>query len=81
MADWLFRAADINGLGGADGFQPPAVPTFRDVPRTSPYYEAIEWAAASGITNGYPDGTFQGSGSITRQAMAAMFHRFDRLAA
>jgi uncharacterized protein YkwD len=79
MADWLFRAADINGIGNADGFQPPAVPTFSDVPRTSPYYEAIEWAAASRITNGYPDGTFQPSGSITRQAMAAMFHRFDAL--
>lgn len=79
LADWLFRAADTFGIGTADGFQPPAEPTFRDVPPTDPLYEAIEWAAASGITTGYSDGTFRPSGSVTRQAMAAMFHRYDAL--
>jgi hypothetical protein len=34
------------------------------------------WARWSGLSNGYADGTFRESDPISRQAMAAMLHRF-----
>ena len=56
---------------------PPAgAPTFPDVPADSPFYDAIRWAAANGITTGYGDGTFRPGAPVSRQAMAAFLHRW-----
>lgn len=80
MADWLFRAAGRHcGPGQTppqDCYQPPRTPTFSDVGPNHPQHAAIEWAAAAGITTGYPDGTFQPNRLITREAIAAMLHRY-----
>jgi hypothetical protein len=80
LAEWLFRAKDRDCDAGEDPpedcYQPPTNPTFRDVPVSHPQFAAVEWASAAGITNGYSDGTFRPSGSITRQAIAAMLHRY-----
>ena len=51
-------------------------PTFRDVPGTSAFHDAIRWAAAEGITTGYGDGTFRPASPVSRQAMAAFLHRW-----
>lgn len=53
----------------------PLTATFSDVPTTHPFFQEIEALAASGITTGYPDGTFRPSNYITRQAMAAFLAR------
>jgi hypothetical protein len=80
MADWLFRASDRDCDAGEtapeDCYEPPRTATFYDVPTTHPQFAAIEWASAAGVTNGYEDGSFQPGGSITRQAIAAMLHRY-----
>ncbi len=52
--------------------------TFPDVPASSPFLDAIEWLANSGVTGGYADGTFRPTSNITRQGMAAFLHRFDQ---
>jgi hypothetical protein len=55
-----------------------AVPTFSDVPESHPFYEEIEWMAATGISEGYPDGTYRPTEPVTRQAMSAFMQRlFD----
>lgn len=59
---------------------PPGHPTFSDVPADNPFYEAISWAAATGIANGYEDGTFQPSAPTTRQAASAFVYRYAFLA-
>ncbi len=67
VASWLWRAA------GSPGGAPD--PGFDDVPPTHPFHEAIAWLADSGITAGYPDGTFRPASTVTRQAAMAWFHR------
>lgn len=49
---------------------------FIDVPVSSPYYDAIYWAAATGVTAGVTATTFEPSTLITRQQMMAMMYRW-----
>ncbi len=49
---------------------------FSDVKSGSYYENAIIWAAANKIINGYGDGTFGADDSITREQLAAILHRF-----
>ena len=53
----------------------PEEPTFRDVPAARAFFAEIEWLAASGITNGFSDGTFRPLGTVNRDAMAAFLYR------
>ena len=39
----------------------------------------MAWAVANGIVTGFPDGTFQPQGNATREQMAAIMARFDKL--
>jgi putative N-acetylmannosamine-6-phosphate epimerase len=68
MAAFLFRAFDLETPDISE-------PTFTDVPEGHPFFEEIEALAASGITTGWPDGTFRPSNSVSRQAMAAFLYR------
>lgn len=45
---------------------------FSDVKAGSYYYDYVYEAAAAGIVNGYPDGTFKPNGNITRRDFAVM---------
>ena len=56
--------------------EPP--PRFSDVPRTHPHYADIEWAAANGITSGFPDGTFKPDAPVTRAQVITFLARYDR---
>jgi hypothetical protein len=69
MAAFLYRAA------GAPPFNPPPNPTFTDVGPNHPFRTEIEWLAASGITGGLPNGTYQPTAPVARQAMAAFLAR------
>lgn len=48
----------------------PMNPRFTDVPRTHPFYQFVETAAARGIIGGYADGTFRPDTELTRGQMA-----------
>ena len=45
---------------------PVSASEFSDVPKNSPYYEAVDWLSNDGIISGYEDGTFRPGGTITR---------------
>jgi hypothetical protein len=58
--------------------EPPVAgdaPTFTDVGPDHLFADAIRWLADEGITTGYDDGTFRPTAPISRQGIAAMFHR------
>ena len=49
--------------------------TFKDVPLLNKYYDAIVAAAASGLVNGYEDGTFRPDNTITRAEVVTVINR------
>jgi subtilisin family serine protease len=69
MAAFMYR------LSGQPAFTPPATSPFSDVSTRHPFYREITWLAASGVTTGYPDGTFRPKESVNRDAMAAFLYR------
>ncbi len=69
MAAFLYRAA------GSPSFAVPAASPFVDVTTAHPFYVAIAWMRAAGISTGWSDGTYRPSATIERQAMAAFLHR------
>jgi len=50
--------------------------TFSDVADGQWYSEAVEWAAANGVVNGYTDGTFGPNDSVTCEQLAAILNRY-----
>lgn len=56
----------------------PDEPSFSDVPAGHPFFDAVEWAAAWGMVQGYADGRFRPSAPVSRQAMAAFLIRLGR---
>jgi sugar lactone lactonase YvrE len=69
-------AAFLHRLVGSPPSTPPPLPTFVDVDTSHPFRVEIEWLAATGTTEGWPDGTFRPGLSTTRQAMAGFLQRF-----
>ena len=63
----VFAATALLGVTSAFAANP-----FSDVTPDSWAYQAVSQLAASGIVNGYPDGTFKGQNDITRYEMAQM---------
>ena len=85
-SDAAFLASDANlrELGLADaktiinhyGLKlPQPLFGFSDVFDDTAHSQEIGWMAASGISEGYKDGTFRGSDAVTRQDMAAFLYR------
>ena len=54
--------------------------TFNDVrPASTQFYKEISWLQTSGITTGWPDGTFRPYAPVERGAIAAFMHRYDNV--
>lgn len=51
---------------------------FPDVPSTEYYYEAVKWASANKIVNGYGDGTFKPNKAVTREELAVILRNYTR---
>lgn len=49
---------------------------FRDVSADAWYADAVYWAQANDIVNGYGDGTFRPNADMTREELAAVFYRY-----
>ena len=71
MAAFLHRLAQYEKASEPTG---PAK-QFTDVDQSTPHFEDIEWLSKTGVTTGYPDGTFGGMHSVVRQDMAAFLRR------
>lgn len=52
---------------------------FKDVNKSNYAYDAINWAKSEGIIDGYQDGTFKPSGTITEAQFAKMLAEFLKL--
>lgn len=74
MAAFLHRLASKAGRGV--GVQSRG---FADVADSTPHASDIRWLGGSGVSTGYPDGTYRGMVSVYRQDMAAFLHRLDAL--
>lgn len=59
------------------GPTPEPVQRFSDVPRSYWAYQTIEWAAESGLTTGYPDGSFRPDAPATRAEVLSFLKRLD----
>lgn len=51
---------------------------FPDVSSKEYYYEAVKWASANGIVNGYGDGTFKPNKAVTREELAVILRNYTR---
>lgn len=65
MATFIARAFNL----------PSGNQTFKDVPKNSTAYEAVQQLVAAGITNGYDDGTFRPSNRLTKGHISAFLTR------
>lgn len=81
----LCEGADQRGVARPQGFacEPGAMeadegaptPTFSDVPSSHPFFAEVECLVLLGATEGFDDGTFRPTLSITRQAVVAWLWR------
>lgn len=68
VAAFLYRASGERSSRTSNGFS--------DVPSNHQFAKEITWLASTGITNGWPDGTFRPLDPIARDAMAAFMIRW-----
>ena len=73
MAAFLQRFDAMFGSCGGDA----ADASFPDVSASTPHSADIAWLASTGISQGYPDGTFRPMNAVVRQDMAAFLRRLD----
>lgn len=71
----MTRAMLVTVLWRMEGSPKAAEPTFSDV-RGTWCSQAVGWAAANGIVNGYSEDVFSPNTGITREQMAAVLYRF-----
>ncbi len=71
LAVILWRAA---GQPAANAALP-----FADVAPENWYAEAVRWAASEGISNGVAPGVFAPDAPVTREQLAAMLYRFEKV--
>ena len=74
MAAFMHRLAKLAARGSH-----VSPKSFGDVTSSTPHADDIRWLAGSGVSTGYPDGTYRGMVSVYRQDMAAFLHRLDIL--
>ncbi|MCL2343258.1 MAG: S-layer homology domain-containing protein [Firmicutes bacterium] len=74
----ITRGDFVTILGRLQGIDPTQYmgASFSDVSATAYYAPSIAWASASGLVNGYGDGTFAPTAQITRQEMATIIARY-----
>lgn len=70
------RAMIVTILWRIEGSPAASGSVFEDVPAGKWCSQAVAWAAANGIVNGYTDTIFKPNNSITRQQLAAIFYRY-----
>ena len=70
------RAMIVSMLARLEGVESAESAGFADVAANDWYATAVNWAAASGITSGTGDGTFQPNTAITREQLAAILMNY-----
>ncbi len=70
MAAFLYR------LAGEPAFDAPSESPFTDITLDTKFYKEMAWMEATGLSTGYPDGTYRPLAPVNRDAMAAFMNRF-----
>ena len=70
VATILYRLSNVEASGEN---------TFTDVNADDWYADAVAWAAATGVVNGYSETVFGPKDSITREQFAVMLYRYAKL--
>lgn len=78
-SDGLWYYAICQGVTGYIRADFVSAGDFWDVSSGSYYAGYITWAAAMGIVNGYPDGSFLPDASITRQEMCLLLYKYCKV--
>ena len=78
MAAFLFRLAKKAGKV-SNNWKATNTNAFVDVNASTPHSNEIWWLAKTGISTGYPDGTFRPYNTVARADLAAFLHRLDKL--
>ena len=71
MAAFLYRVAESPAYEVTD----EDMAAFTDVDENTPHLKEVCWLASTGISTGFPDGSFQPYAQIVRCDMAAFLHR------
>lgn len=71
------RAMVVTVLHRMEGTPTASSAGFDDVAKNLWYTDAINWAQANGIVQGYGDGTFRPDVTMTREEMVAVFYRYS----
>ena len=72
------RVTVVEALWRAAGMPEASEPAaFFDVADDTSYKAAVDWAVETGLITGYPDGTFDGIGSVTREQLVTMLWRYE----
>lgn len=74
--DTATRGMIVTILHRMDGTPSESGENFNDVTEGRYYSDAISWASANGIVNGYGDGKFGPNDPITREQMATILYRY-----
>lgn len=70
------RGMIVTMLYRLDGKPNASNVNFSDVQYEQWFSNAVAWASANGVVNGYSDGTFAPNGDITREQLAAILYRY-----
>lgn len=74
--DTMTRAMLVTVLWRYEGAPKGFTSAFSDVPTGEWYTDAVAWANAKNIVNGVGENKFDPNGTITREQMAAILHRY-----
>ena len=74
--DTMTRAMLVTVLWRYEGAPKGFTSAFSDVPAGEWYTDAVAWANAKNIVNGVGENKFDPNGTITREQMAAILHRY-----
>lgn len=73
----LTRAMVAQVLYNLEGAKPGAPAVFDDVADTAWYADAVNWAAANDLVEGFGKGKFRPDDSVTREQLAAILFRYE----
>ena len=71
MAAFMYR------YKGSPAYTAPATSPFTDVAPTDQFYTEMAWLRSTGVSTGWPDGSYRPVTPVMRDAMAAFLYRLN----
>ncbi|NLH70298.1 MAG: S-layer homology domain-containing protein [Brooklawnia sp.] len=71
MAAFMYR------FKGSPSYTPPATSPFTDVATSDQFFTEMAWLRSTGVSTGWPDGSYRPVEPVMRDAMAAFLYRLN----